>query len=608
MIHWHTNHWRRLLPVLAAMAMVIAAASARAADFLDPADAFKASVSEEGAGNNAVLLIQVAPNYHLYRQRLQLQNAAGQPVEAVLPPGRDVFDKALGEQVSIWEHDVRIVLPAPSGPSAWSLSYQGCADEGLCYPPQHSTLRWQSQGGQLKVSLAADVDGAAPAPAAAASAASAPDAAAAESDRIAGALASGSVLTVMGVFVVFGLLLSFTPCVLPMLPILSSIIVGQSQPVSRGRGFTLALAYSLGMALVYTGMGMLAGWLGQGLAGALQNPWVLGSFALLLAGLSLSMFGVWEFQMPGFIQQRLAAGQNRMAGGKHLGVFIMGALSALLVGPCVAAPLAGVLVYISQTRDLVLGGAALFALACGMSVPLLLLGLSAGRLLPRAGAWMERVKTLFGVLLLGTALWLVSPVLPAALTMLILGTGVLAGAVLVGWPTGRKPHPMARGLSLPLLLWGAALVVGAFSGGRDIVQPLSHFAKGQGTDANAAAVSLAFQRVRSEAELQQALSQANGRRVMVDYYADWCVSCKEMEHLTFSDPTVRERLQRALLVQADVTADNTESRELLKRFGLFGPPGIIFLDQQGQERDARLRVVGFMPANEFEGRLKQAGL
>ena len=609
---------RRVLFVMTSWMLAGAAFHAAAADFLDPAEAFKVSVSQDATGS-ASLRFQVAPHYHLYRQRLQLEDAGGHPVTAALPPGREMFDPVLGEQVSIWEHDVGIALPQPAAPGSWSLTYQGCADEGLCYPPQHATVRWQPEGGLLKVSLTADEGSplsaaaaasasAQPAPVAAA-ASSPPDAAAAESDRIAGALASGSVITVMGVFVVFGLLLSFTPCVLPMLPILSSIIVGQSQPVSRGRGFTLAVAYSLGMALVYTGMGMLAGWLGQGLAGALQNPWVLGAFALLLAGLSLSMFGVWEFQMPGFIQQRLMAGQNRMPGGKHAGVFVMGALSALLVGPCVAAPLAGVLVYISQTRDLLLGGAALFALACGMSVPLLLLGLSAGRLLPRAGAWMERVKTVFGVLLLGTALWLVSPVLPATVTMLVLGVGVLVGAALLGWPAGRQPHALTRALAFPLLLWGSVLCIGAFSGGRDIARPLSHMMQGMSTAAPVqAAADVAFKRVRSEAELQQALSQSGGRPVLLDYYADWCVSCKEMEHLTFSDPAVRGRLRNALLLQADVTADNVESRALLKRFGLFGPPGIIFLDAQGREVDTKLRVIGFMPAKDFDSRLKRAGI
>ncbi|HET9645060.1 MAG TPA: protein-disulfide reductase DsbD [Burkholderiaceae bacterium] len=595
---------QRSLPTLAAL--LLATASAGAADFLDPAEAFKPSLSQDDR-STTTLRYDIAPRYHLYRQRFELRDAAGAAVEVQLPPGREILDEALGERLAIWEREVRIQLPTPTRPVEWRVTYQGCADEGLCYPPQHAKLWWQAEGGALKARLQVET-GDAPL-----LAAQEPevvvDKAAAESERITGALASGSLLTVMGVFIVFGLLLSFTPCVLPMLPILSSIIVGHSQPVSRARGFTLALSYSIGMALVYTAVGMLAGWLGQGLAGALQSPWVLGSFALLLAGLSLSMFGVWEFQMPSFIQERLTAGQNRMPGGKHASVFVMGALSALVVGPCVAAPLAGVLVYISQTRDLVLGGAALFSLACGMSVPLLLIGLSAGRLLPRTGVWMERVKTLFGVMLLATALWLVAPALPPAVTMLTLGAGVLAGAALLGWPAGRAPHPLTRALALPLALWGVALCIGALSGGRSLMQPLEHLSLRMIGSASAQApAGPAFTRVRSEAELQQALSQSGGRPVLLDYYADWCVSCKEMEDMTFSDPAVRQRMRNALLLQADVTNDNAESRALLKRFGLFGPPGIIFLDAQGREADPKLRVIGFMAARDFETRLQRAGI
>jgi thiol:disulfide interchange protein DsbD len=594
---------QRSLPTL--VALLVGATSASAADFLDPSEAFKPSLSRDDRAITT-LRYEIAPRYHLYRQRFELRDAAGAAVNVQVPPGREVLDQALGERMVIWEREVNIPLPTPAKPVEWRVTYQGCADEGLCYPPQHAKLLWQAEGGVLKASLQPDF-GDAPRPAA--KEPEVVDKGAAESERITGALASGSLLTVMGVFIVFGLLLSFTPCVLPMLPILSSIIVGQSQPVSRARGFTLALSYSIGMALVYTAMGMLAGWLGQGLAGALQSPWVLGSFALLLAGLSLSMFGVWEFQMPSLIRERLTAGQNRMPGGKHASVFVMGALSALVVGPCVAAPLAGVLVYISQTRDLVLGGAALFSLACGMSVPLLLVGLSAGRLLPRTGVWMERVKTLFGVMLLATALWLVAPVLPPAATMLILGAGVLAGAGLLGWPAGRAPHPLMRALSLPLALWGVALCIGAFSGGRSLVQPLEHLSLRMIGSASAQApAGPTFTRVRSEAELQQALSQAAGRPVLLDYYADWCVSCKEMEEMTFSDPAVRQKMRNALLLQADVTVDNAESRALLKRFGLFGPPGVIFLDAQGRETDTKLRVIGYMAARDFETRLQRAGI
>lgn len=581
-----------------------------AADFLAPSDAFRASLRQPASPDGPPTLhFQIAPGYHLYRDRFELSDGQGRAVAVDLPAGREKFDTNFGQAMAMWEGEASIPLPAPTSAGNWQVRYQGCADAGLCYPPQTAVLRWRGEQGGLQASLLPAADNelfgantpasGAPAPA---------DRAAEESDRIARALNSGSLPTVMGVFLVFGLLLSFTPCVLPMLPILSSIIVGQSQPVSRARGFSLALAYSLGMALVYTAMGMLAGWLGQGLASMLQNPWVLGAFALLLAALALSMFGAWEFQVPAALQQRLSTASNRLRGGRHAGVFAMGMLSALLLGPCVAAPLAGVLVYISQTRDLALGGAALFSLACGMSVPLLLLGLSAGSLLPRAGAWMERVKTSFGALLLATALWLVSPVLPAAAVMLALGTGILVGACFLGWPATGRPHALLRAVAVPLGLWGAALWVGALSGGSDIAQPLSHLARrgDAGGPESGGAAAPRFQRVSSEAELQQALAAAGGRPVMLDYYADWCVACKEMEHLTFSDPQVQARMRRALLLQADVTRDDPEARALLKRFQLFGPPAIVFLDAQGRETDPRLRVVGFMPASDFRRRLDQA--
>lgn len=633
----------RLLSLASLLALPAAFAAPAApeapADFLAPDQAFQLQVAPEPGTEVLGLTLTAAPGYHLYQERFRIQ--AEPPLTlppAEIPAGRKAFDANFGRDMALWEGSVKVRQPLPAGAAVGRLqvTYQGCADAGLCYPPARGhvvwertpggglTARWlgadaEAAGGVLATATGATSPGASAmtrAPAAqAATAAPAPQGGqpagtggvsvgATAEDGGTGALMSGSLLKVVGMFLVGGLLLSFTPCVLPMLPILSSIIVGQDQPVSRARGFGLAVAYSLGMALVYTTAGVLAGLVGSGFAAALQNPWVLGSFALLLSGLALSMFGVWEFQMPGFIQERVNNASNRLGGGRHLAVFAMGGLSALLVGPCVAAPLAGALVYISQTRDVLLGGAALFALATGMSVPLLLLGLSAGSLLPRAGRWMVHVKSFFGVLLLAVALWLVSPVLPIPVVMAVAGGGALVLLVaLGGFEAGRAK--VARGVSLVLGLWAVALLAGAFSGGNSLLQPLAHLAAGPAAAAPVKA-GPSFQRITRLDELDQALRSA-GRPVMLDLYADWCVACKEMEHLTFSEPAVRARMDQALLLQADVTADTPEAKALMKRFGLFGPPAVLFFDAQGQEI-AAARTIGFENAERFARRLDAARL
>jgi thiol:disulfide interchange protein DsbD len=330
--------------------------------------------------------------------------------------------------------------------------------------------------------------------------------------------------------------------------------------------------------------------------------------------MALSMFDVFQLQMPAGLQARFTQAANRLPGGRFAGVFLMGGLSALIVGPCVAAPLAGALVFISQTRDVVIGGLALFSLAMGMSVPLLLVGVSAGSLLPRAGAWMTHVKTFFGVLLLAVALWLVSPVLPGAVTMLLIGAALLVGAVYLRLfdriaDHGGGRQRFAQGVGLVFAVLGSTQVVGALSGADNPLQPLKHFARGAEVAAPAAAGASRsdFKRVRNVAELDEALRGAAGRPVMLDFYADWCVSCKEMEHLTFSDATVRERMGRGLLLQADVTANSADDKALLKRFGLFGPPAILFFDGSGREQ-ADARVIGYVPPRKFEGALASAGL
>lgn len=608
-----------LLGAVFAVGLALAAGGARAEDeFLDPVKAFELSARQLDAGR-VEIRFDVAPGYYLYRDKL---SATAVPDTVALgaldiPRGKVKFDENFGKDVETLRDAVVLVLQVPPQAAATTFQLQvgnqGCADKGLCYPPQQRAVDVEAgPGGLVKVSLAAvpPPPGAAPGGLLGAltspSATPVPAAPLAEADEPFGrALQSRSLLTIAGVFVLAGLLLSFTPCVLPMVPILSSIIVGQSERVSRARGFSLALAYALGMAIVYTAFGIVAALLGEGLGAALQNPWVLGAFALLLAGMSLSMFGVYELQMPSSLQAFFSSTSNRIRGGRHLGVFAMGGLSAVIVGPCVAAPLAGALVYISQTRDTVIGGVALFSMAVGMSVPLLLVGLSAGTLLPRTGGWMKHVKHFFGFLLLAVALWMVTPVLPVWIVMLAAAVLLLAAGVYLGAfePLhGHATHPgrtLSKGVGIALSVLAAVQLVGVASGGRSLLQPLQHFAAAPGEDRvlTVAETPVKFVPVADLAALDEAV-RTSTKPVMVDVYADWCVSCKEFEALTLTDPAVREKLAGMNLLRVDVTANNEADKALLRRHHLFGPPAMLFFPPAGPEIPGA-RVIGFQNAERF---------
>jgi thiol:disulfide interchange protein DsbD len=631
------SRWLLRASLLSLLSLVLNPAWAGSDDtYLEPTAAFKFSARMRDAGTVAVTY-DIADGYYMYRERFRF-SARGATLDAPqIPAGIIKFDTTFNKNEETYRKAVTILIPV-HGSSRFTLIAvgQGCSDKGLCYSPLESrqdlaagAASADGAGAPLGATPAADVPanananantntntntGApgllAPAPAAAnfspapntAPAASAltpqpPAGAQAEPSatgdmgRIQAALQGGKLLVIAPMFILFGLVLSFTPCVLPMVPILSSIIVGEGDQVTRARSFLLSLTYVLGMALVYTALGVVAGLLGEGLAASLQNPWVLGCFGLLMAGLSLSMFGFYELQVPAALQSKLAGLSNRQSSGKLAGVFVMGAISALIVGPCVAGPLAGVLVYISQTRDAVVGGSALFSLALGMGVPLLLVGASAGWLLPRAGAWMEAIKRFFGVMLLATAWWLVSPVLPGALQMAgwtVLGVGY--GMYLLG----DTRHWAARALGLLFAVLGVVQLVGLVSGSRDALAPLARLQGG----ATAQSQALAFTRVKTVAQLDAALAGTGGRTALLDFYADWCVSCKEMEKLTFITPQVKSRLADTVLLQVDVTANDADDQALLKRFKLFGPPGIILFDKGGREiSDAR--VIGYQDAPAF---------
>ena len=420
---------------------------------------------------------------------------------------------------------------------------------------------------------------------------------------------TGNFLLILSGFFGIGLLLSFTPCVFPMFPILSGIIAKRGERITKTHGFILSLAYVMGMAITYAAAGVAAGLSGAMLSATLQNAWVLGAFALVFVTLAFSMFGFYELQLPTFLQSKLSEEANHLKGGHLTSVFGMGALSALIVGPCVAAPLAGALLYISQTRDVVLGGSALFAMALGMGVPLLLLGASAGALLPKAGPWMESVKQFFGVLLLAVAIWLISPVIPAVAHMLLWAVLLIISAIYLHAIDPLRPgasgfQKFLKGLGMIALLTGIALLIGVFSGSRDILQPLSKInvatsdTPGMKKNDIEPAGHLAFQRVTSVAELEQHILRSRNKYIMLDFSADWCISCKEMERFTFSDPSVQSRLKDVVLLQVDVTAGTPDDTALLKRFKLFGPPGILFLDREGREIPG-IRLIGYQDKESF---------
>jgi thiol:disulfide interchange protein DsbD len=532
-------------------------AGVQAADLLEPEQAFRFTARAVDGGGVEVRFA-IAEGYYLYRDRLRFSaegNAKlGQPE---LPAGIPHKDEFFGE-MPIYRGSVNIRLPV-QGEGRFDLKVvsQGCADAGVCYVPMESRATLQLVGASAalpsepRLSLyASDVDIA--------------------------RLLQGNLALVLGGFLVLGLLLAFTPCMLPMIPILSGIIAGEGESLNKSRALGLSLIYVFSMALTYALAGIGAAYAGSLIAAYLQNVWVLGAFALIFVALALSMFGLYELRLPGFLHERLYASQGRLRGGRIASVAAMGVFSAVIVSPCVSAPLAGTLLQISRSGDVVLGGAALFALAIGMGLPLIAVGVSEGALLPRAGAWMLAVRKFFGVLLLGVALWILAPLLSATLESLAWGALFVGSAIYLG--ALRTQSRLWKGVGVVAVVAGVALVVSAFTGGDS-------------------ASRTAWTRVASVAELDQRL-RAPGRPVMLDFYADWCVSCKEMEKLTFSDPRVRAELDRMLLLQADVTAANEADRALLRRFSLFGPPGIIFFDSQGREI-AGLRVIGYQPPERF---------
>jgi thiol:disulfide interchange protein DsbD len=567
----------------------------RQADFLPAEQAFGVELLVRDA-HTLQANFKITPGYYLYRDKIgfAIEGRAARVVKLNLPRGEIKEDLNFGAiEVFHNSFQAEIVLDKVdlTQPVMVNASYQGCSDKGLCYPPITK---------EMAVSLAQTI-GAAPPPITTAPADN-------ENTQIAQLFKDGSFWLIISFFFGAGLLLALTPCVFPMIPILSGIIVGRGHKITHRHAFLLSLAYVLGMALTYAAAGVAAGYSGHLISSALQTPWVLGSFAALFVLLSLSMFGFYELQLPSALQSKLTDTSNKLHGGHLSGVFAMGALSAVIMGPCVAAPLAGALLYIGQTHDALLGGFALFVLALGMGAPLLLIGSSAGTLLPRAGAWMEAVKRIFGVMMLALAIWIISPIIPVAAQMLLwaalsLFSGIYLHA-LDSLPSNASGwHRLRKGAGLIALLLGAAYLIGALSGAQDMLRPLGNIGRGEAR----APATTQFSRIKDLADLDLRIAQAGGTAVMLDFYADWCVSCKEMERFTFSDSRVLAKLKPVLLLQADVTANSEADKAMLKRFSLYGPPGILFFDARGIEQ-TDLRVVGYQDATHFLKTLQDAGL
>jgi thiol:disulfide interchange protein DsbD len=572
-----------LLIKLLALSSLSAVADNNEAEFLDVDKAFVVSVSKiENSQLNVDF--KIADGHYLYKKRVAVVISKPFSIVELLFPDPDTKNDPSFGVSEVYHRGLLLpVKLAYEGSlpekAVVEVSYQGCSEKGLCYPPMVKSFPIDViNADQVKKSNLSE-----------------------QIDDGAALLGSGNFILIGIGFFGFGLLLSLTPCVFPMIPILSGIIVGQSD-TSKGHSFLLSLAYVLGMALSYTVAGILAALTGDMVSAALQNAWVLGSFSLVFVALSLSMFGFYELQLPSALGSNLNGLANRIKGGRFAGVFLMGALSALIVSPCVAAPLAGALIYISQTHNVILGGLALFSLSLGMGVPLLIIGASAGALLPKAGAWMDAVKNFFGVLMLAVAIWLVAPIVPHYLVLFLASALMIFSAVYLGSLETVKEgasgwQKFRKALGVIILLLGTLLLFASFKSSGLIPDNVANTHV-----VNKDVSGLVFKRIANVEDLNNEIEKSKNSFVMLDFYADWCAACKEYENGPFKDPSVMKALENVVLLQADVTANSEQDKMLMKKFGLFGPPGIIFFDKNGKEV---LKVIGYKNVDVFNTSIKK---
>lgn len=580
-------------------------------EILHPDQAFMLSAKLQGDQIRSSIVL--ADNIYIYRDKIKitmLQGNGHATGKINLPRGKKKVDEFFGATEVIYKRaDIDIpIIAASDAADSYTLAYQyqGCVEDRICYPPVTKYLAIDKVAGLIKISheKPAFITNSDPAETVAIETVS-------EQGQFTRLLEDESLLLIIGLFFLAGIGLTFTPCVFPMIPILSSIIAGQGESLTTRNAFTLSLVYVLAMATTYAIVGAVVGFYGAefNIQIWFQDPIILSVFAAIFVLLALSMFGFYDIQMPSAIQSRLASLSHSQKGGTLIGVGLMGFLSAIIVGPCITAPLVGALIFISQTQNWQLGGLALFALGLGMGVPLLMIGTSAGRFLPRAGLWMDRVKVFFGISLIAVAIYLLERILPVGITMTLVAALLIASAIYLGaldsLDAGSSGwRRFAKAMGILILIYGIAYLVGVAGGSRDLIQPLRGML-GSGGSQGGAHQGVVFRQVKGSSGLQAAIDNAvqQGQGTMLDFYADWCISCKEMEKYTFSDASVQQALAPLALLQADVTANDEEDSQLMSSLGIYGPPAILFFDASGREIAGR-RVVGYMSAADFNAHVR----
>ncbi len=545
--------------------------------------------------------VKIAKDIYLYSEKVTLS----------LKEGSGITIAKIDQPQSVAHHDEQVYLSSPkflvylqkdaatTGMKTveLSISYQGCSEQGLCYEPYSKTFTFDIDSSKLplsqvkelksltlsKPSVSADTPQ------------QEPSVELSETDAIADTINKGSIALILLTFFGFGLLLSLTPCVFPMIPIISGVIISQGEGLTTKKAFFLSVVYVLAMAVAYTIAGVLAGLFGSNLQSALQTPWVIYSFSAVFVALAMSMFGFYELRPPSFLTNKL--GESRQHRGV-LGVAVMGFLSALIVGPCVAAPLAGALVYIGQTGDALLGGMALFTMSIGMGIPLIAIGVSAGKFMPKPGVWMTMVLAIFGIMMLGVAIWMLERVVEPYVTMLLYAMlGI--GSALYFAPFDKEGHIFKRSVAMILFIYSVLLFIGAMGGSTSMSKPLEFLKPQVVTSVNIQEVQhQEFTKVTSIKELDALLEANRGKKILLDFYADWCTSCKEMEEITFANTDVKHKMDQFVLIQADVTQNTKEQKDLSKKYGVFGPPAIIFFDEDGSVMKSK-SLVGFIEPKEF---------